>query len=278
MGFKKTAVGVMTIALLLTPLSVHAESVDKLYEKYDMDYEVYIPQDVSETIKNYNAAQRYVKMYHYVASAIYDKDAVKAELAEARKQLAEVEMQLRNGYSLTLSEIYELEDTYTELKHDEERLQSALIEYEPDWGSEVAENVPDYAGYTEAKKTRDAIIASQEIGNITSPDIPVASQALLYDDSDTMTIYKTIPNATVLAMFNGKVEDIKSTDDYGLTVKVNCSNGVNYYICNLESTDVKKGDTVYQGQNIGNIVDTKAVFRLQLDGTFVNVSKLYSKE
>ena len=87
MGFKKTAAFVVTVCMLMQPLVVNAESLDKLYEKYDIDYEVVIPQNVTETLKNYNAAQRYVKMYHYVASSIFDKTEIQSELSEKEKEL-----------------------------------------------------------------------------------------------------------------------------------------------------------------------------------------------
>ena len=79
-------------------------------------------------------------------------------------------------------------------------------------------------------------------------------------------------------MFNGKVEAIEEDPDYGLTITVNSNNDVYYYICNLHEATVKVGDTVYQGQNVGYIMDTQAVFRLKLNGTFVDVSRLDSKE
>lgn len=278
MGFKKTAAFVVTVCMLMQPLVVNAESVDKLYEKYDIDYEVVIPQNVTETLKNYNAAQRYVKMYHYVASSIFDKTEIQSELSEKEKELKTIEKQLRGGYNKTIVEIYELENKYLELSDDVNRLQSSLKDYQPDWGSEVAENVPDYSGYIEAKKIKDEIVSSKEIGLVTEAKVPVASKALLLDNSDTYTVYKTISGTGVNAMFNGKVEAIEEDPDYGLTITVNSNNDVYYYICNLHEATVKVGDTVYQGQNVGYIMDTQAVFRLKLNGTFVDVSRLYSKE
>lgn len=281
MGIKarKAAIAfILCSGLLCSTLAPSAITVEELYDFYDIAYEVEIPQNITETIKNYNAAQRYLKQYHYVASATYDTEPIEADLKKVKTEMDEVETELRKGYSLTLSEIYDLEERYEELLDDKKHLESALVIHEPDWSSEVAVNVPDYSGYEEAVHERDAIIASTEIGNIKDIEVPVQAKALLYDNSDEMTIYKTVSGASVLAMFNGTVTSIDKDKDYGLTVTIDHNNGVYSYCCNLKDACVKVGDTVYQGQVVGYTLDSLAVFRLKLDGTFVDVSCLYKQE
>lgn len=281
MGIKKrkTIISLITCSMLLCyPLVPSAATVEDLYDAYGMEYEVDIPQDITETIKNYNAAQRYLKQYHYVATATYDTDPIKADLKKVETEMDKVETELRKGYNLTITEIYALEERYVELSNDKKRLESALVMYEPDWSAEVAVNVPDYSSYEEAVHERDAILSSSEIGNVEDVTVPVQAKALLYDNDDLRTIYKTVSGASILAMFNGTVTSIENDKDYGLTVTIDHNNNVYSYCCNLKDACVKVGDTVYQGQVVGYTLDSLAVFRLKLDGTFVDVSKLYKQE
>lgn len=276
MGIKTgTRIIAPLILSLCVALPVHASTVDELYDYYGKEYIVEIPNDVSETIKQYNAAKKYVSMYHYVINSEYDVSILETEKATLEKELEVVRTGLHAGYNKTIGEIYALENRYLEIKGRLSNISDAMNSYEVPTASLSVNNVPSYSDYKVAMKRKNELLSQAEIGVVPSRGYPLQSQCHLEEHSKAFTRYATINNTGVTAMFNGVVKEIKNDADYGLTLIIDHYNGVLSYYCNLEEVTVKVGETLYQGQQVGYIIDSTAIFRLSLSGEFVDVSTLF---
>lgn len=262
-------------ALLLIPIRAEAADVADLYAVYDMEYEVSIPEEIVTTISNYNNAKKYVYMYNYVANSEYDTKVLEQQIAIVDEELREIEQQLLNGYSLSQSTLFDLEDTYVALTERKYRLESSLISYDVSDASVSVDSVPTYSEYMDALRTKNDLLAMNDIGNITDLVVPVQSKARLLEHTNDSSEYRVIDNTGILSPFNGVVEDTIVDDEWGLTLIINNYNGVKTYLCNLESIEVMPGSTVYQNQRVGFVLGTRAVFRMSLDDEFVDISKIF---
>lgn len=276
MGFKAIKAVALALGISLIPaVFVNAESVDCLYSFYDMDKHVTIPDEVQQVLSSYQDAERYVNMYHYVIISDFDRSLLESQLESVTSDLERTELKLRNGYSLTLSEIYELEDTYTQLMKRRNELENSLSRQDSDYDIPNPGQVPTHAQYVAASEKKDKIIKESDIGDFEERKIPIEGAALLrYNDSD-YTSMSVADKSRVKPMFNGTVEDIYEDVDFGLTIKISHSNGAYSYVCNLESVAVVVGENVTQKTVVGQLVDNIAVYRLELDGEMVDVSELY---
>lgn len=276
MGFKTLKAVIATLALsLTTPLSVNAETVDAIYSFYGMEPHVEIPQKVQQVLSSYQNAERYVNMYHYVIISDFDRSLLESKLESVGKDLALTEQKLRNGYHLTLTEIYSLEDEYKQLKKQYDEIQHSLDKEDAEFDVPSATDVPTHAQYIAAKEKKEKILSEAEIGDFEQRKIPVEGTALLRYNDDDYTSMSVADKSRVKPMFDGVVEEIYNDIDFGLTVKISHSNGAYSYVCNLESIAVVVGEKVKQTTVVGQLVDNIAVYRLELDGKTVDVSKLY---
>lgn len=279
MGIKqfRQIIAYTCLTLLTTPLQVNAASVDELYSLYGIKYNATLDGTVSETIKGYNNAKRYVEMYHHVSTAEFDTSVIDAELKHIDSRLKEIKEELFAGFYLTLDDIYLLEDEYNSLVDRKEELCQVDTDVTLDYQVPNLDTVPAYADYKEALKIRNEFEAQKEIGLLEGLEYPLQASSIMYDVNTLFTTFKTIDNTGVLCLFNGRVEKVEDTRD-GLQITIDHYNGVRSIYNYLEETSLRTGDTVYQNQSIGYLLGNKLTLQLQLNGEFVDVSKLYNKE
>lgn len=268
----------VALVLLAQPCAVHAASVSELYTLYGKTFEVDIPEDILHTISTYNNAKRYVSMFNYVVNSEYDTESIRNEIAALDAELATLESKLMSGINSNIVDLQLLEDTYVSMLKRRTNLEQSLISYTVDDSEFDPGSVPTYSEYSEAMRTKNAVMADLEIGNIDDLMVPAQSQAKLMEVRDTECVYKVIEGTGVLSLFNGTVEDVIVDDEYGLSVIVDNKNGVKTYFCNLEIADVTPGETVYQNQRLGYVYGSKLILRLELDEDFVDISKLLVEE
>lgn len=266
------------LAVLLFPINSKAADVSELYHTYGKDYEVEIPEDTLNTITAYDSAKKYVSMYNAVVSSEYDTTMLSSELEQLEEERARIADKLLAGYTMDMSALLELEDRYVYVINRIDDIESSLVSYNVEVSSIDAGAVPSYSEYSDAMREKNDILAKQEIGNIENLQVPVQSSARLLEHSDDMSTYKVIDGTGVLSLFNGVVDDVFISDEYGLTVVVNNQNGVKTHFCNMEFADVVIGETVYQNQRLGYVYGTKLLLRMQLGDDFVDVSKLLHTE
>ena len=274
----KGLIVLVALALLVQPIQCRAASALELYQLYGKDYVVEIPEDITRTISTYNGAKRYVSMYSCVVASEYDTQELTAELNQCRNRIQDISSYLIDGYSRSQSELAMLESEYAELYNRIEAIESTLISYDVEVTSISSGDVPTYSEYSEAMRKKNDLQASLQIGNIQELEVPAQSSARLLSNSDDMCSYRVVDGTGVLSVFNGVVEDVIVSDDYGLTVIVDNNNGIHTYFCNLEYADVVPGETVYQNQRVGYVYGTKLILRMQLGDEFVDISKLFKEE
>lgn len=275
---KQRAVISLVLAMSLLPnLTVHADSVNELFERYDIAEKAVLPEEVSDTIQNYNSAMQYAYMYSGVANSEYNRNLVETRLTDVQNKLNDVESQLLFGFSKSRSELELLEDEYRELFATKADLEGSLNTSDVPVDFDFS-NVPSTLQFQQAMDYKDMWLDDIQIGNIEDIKVPVKEAAELISCNDLRTIYKTTRKAQVQAPFNATVSDVFVSDDYGLSVVLDSGYGVTSYVSNLEETTVSIGDEVEQYQTVGITADSNAVFCLELRGDLVNFAKLFVKE
>ena len=273
----KRAVAVVLLCLVFSTRA-YAADVTELYEKYDMEYTAEVPEEVLETIQKYDNAKRYVSMYSYVINSEYDIESLVNKQLELEKYLLQLESELEAGYNKPLSDIYSLEDEYYTTKHQLDNISKSLQTYVIETESIETKDVPSYSKYKEALQSKNDIVSKRNIGSLDDLKVPVQSESILVDSSNDCSVYKVINNTGALSPFNGVVESIIVDEEYGLCCILNHHNGVQSFLCHLESVDVEEGDTVYQNQRIGYVQGNQFIFRLKLKDVFVDASKIFTEE
>lgn len=265
------------LAVLWTPLVCRAADVSELYQLYDEEYKVDIPEEILTTINTYDYAKKYVSMYNSVVSSEYDTSILEQELSNLLEEKDELTNALRSGYTRDLQESLALEDRYAEVLARIDNVQAAMQSFAVDVTTIDAGSVPSYSEYTTAMREKNAIMAEQEIGQLSDIEVPAQSGAKLLSHNSEFSSYRVVDGTGVLSVFNGVVDDVYISDDYGLVVVVDNKNGVKTHFCNLELADVVIGETVYQNQRLGYVYGTKLLLRMQLGDTFVDISKLFTE-
>lgn len=275
---KQRAVISLVLAMSLLPnLTVHADSVNELFERYDIAEKAVLPEEVSDTIQSYNSAMQYAYMYSGIANSEYNRNLVETRLTDVQSKLNDVESQLLFGFSKSRSELELLEDEYRELFATKADLEGSLNTSDVPVDFDFS-NVPSTLQFQQAMDYKDMWLNDIQIGDIEDIKVPVKEAAELISCNDLRTIYKTTRKAQVQAPFNATVSDVFVSDDYGLSVVLDSGYGVTSYVCNLEETTVSIGDEVEQYQTVGITADSNAVFCLELRGDLVNFAKLFVKE
>ena len=273
----KRAVAVVLLCLVFSTRA-YAADVTELYEKYDIEYTAEVPEEVLETIQKYDNAKRYVSMYSYVINSEYDIESLVNKQLELEKYLLQLESELKAGYNKPLSAIYELEDEYYTAKQQLDNISKSLQTYVIETEYIETKDVPSYSKYKEALQSKNDIVSKRNIGSLDDLKVPVQSESILVDSSNDCSVYKVINNTGALSPFNGVVESIVVDKEYGLCCILNHHNGVQSFLCHLESVDVEEGDTVYQNQRIGYVQGNQFIFRLKLKDVFVDASKIFTEE
>ena len=274
---KRTGVYALVLCVLLTPLNVSASTASELYETYNMECDTTLPVEITDTIKSYNSAKKYATQYTYVVKSEFDTSALQLEHSQIENLLKELENELLSGYSKDIADIYAIEDEYLYLQQRLLDIESTLQSYTVEAAELNVGDVPSYSEYKEALQNKNEIIAKREIGNLNIK-VPVQSLAKCITHSDEASSYKVIDSTGVLSTFNGEVKDVILEEDNSYTVTIDNFNGIETTVANLESVDVIPGDTVYQNQRIGYVLGSKVVFKLCLNGVFVDISQIFVEE
>lgn len=274
---KRTGVYALVLCVLLTPLNVSASTASELYETYNMECNTTLPVEITDTIKSYNSAKKYATQYTYVVKSEFDTSALQLEHSQIENLLKELENELLSGYSKDIADIYAIEDEYLYLQQRLLDIESTLQSYTVEATELNVGDVPSYSEYKEALQNKNEIIAKREIGNLNIK-VPVQSLAKCISNSDEESSYKVVDSTGVLSPFNGEVKDVILEEDNSYTVTIDNFNGIETTVANLESVDVIPGDTVYQNQRIGYVLGSKVIFKLCLNGVFVDISQIFVEE
>lgn len=274
---KRTGVYALVLCVLLTPLNVSASTASELYETYNMECNTTLPVEITDTIKSYNSAKKYATQYTYVVKSEFDTSALQLEHSQIENLLKELENELLSGYSKDIADIYAIEDEYLYLQQRLLDIESTLQSYTVEATELNVGDVPSYSEYKEALQNKNEIIAKREIGNLNIK-VPVQSLAKCITNSDEESSYKVVDSTGVLSPFNGEVKDVILEEDNSYTVTIDNFNGIETTVANLESVDVIPGDTVYQNQRIGYVLGSKVIFKLCLNGVFVDISQIFVEE
>jgi murein DD-endopeptidase MepM/ murein hydrolase activator NlpD len=263
---------ILVIALVLQATTAYASTASDVYAVYDMSYEPSYPKGVLSTIAAYQNAKKYVYMYQYVIESEYDTTLIDRRIEEYKKTVETTSEKLLGGFSLDLSEIYALEDQYTEAVQKKEEAELSLVSYTVDYEAPTAKDVPTYAEYQQACTTKSLIDNKANVGTLENLSYPTETACLIDSSNDTSMTFATSSNTVVTSLFNGKVA--KVTDD---SVTVCHYNKIYTCYSNLSSVTVKKGDIVCQGQSVG-ISTSKFTLRMKVGGKLVDVSKLFKED
>lgn len=259
----KTAVIVLVILALCSPtLSVKALTAEELYETFDIDYVPEVSKDDLDIIQKFNYAKRYVQMFRYVADSTYDTSAIESKIETAQNRLAEIEQELLGGYSLSTTEIYDLEAEYQHLAGQILELASCTENIELDYKGMEPTDIPSYEDYLVAVANKNLAESRCQLGD-SKPSV-ITNTHLVSDFDSTTVTYVSTPLAVTTSLFNGVVVFANDT-----TVTINHYNNI-YTSYRGLTPCVEKGDTIGQGQCIGYSSGTLSV-RMKVGGEFVNI-------
>lgn len=266
----KFLIGVL-VCFLLKPITVEAATPAELYTEYDLQYADSYPDGVLETISAYQNAQKYETMYYYVVSSEYDTSILDRRITELKATLRDCENKLQNGYSLSISEIYELEDLYSITLDKLEDAKSAANVVDVDYHMPTLSEVPSYDEYCEALSIKSKYDSTQELGTLTI-NVPVTGESSVNEDTDKHLLLDTQAGSTVTSLFNGVVVQVTEN-----SVTVQHPGNIYTYYGNLESVYVVENENVYQGEGVGSASET-VMLKMKINGNFAPIRKLINKE
>ena len=268
-------VSLIFILFFLLSSTCYAASTEQLYSYYGIDRPVYGDPAVQDTIDTYNTASRFVSMYKNLLAAESIQHDNKEQIDSLEYRLKFTESKLDRGYGMSLAEIYQAEEDYTVAKQALKFYKDCSVSSDR-IKLNIPENPPNLEEYNAAVSKRQEYLAEAEIGSLNNLSVPTESAALVrYNDTDYSS-YAVENSSKVFALFNGTVSNVYEDPFFGRCIDFDCSNGVRYTCANLGNILVLPGQKVYQGQTIGFTKSTTAVFRLCLDGKYVDVNKLFS--
>lgn len=269
----KNVVTVLTVfcLLLYSSVTAYAKGVEDLYTLYGIPYEVTYPDDIMRIISDFQYAEKYVSMYRYVVESTFDTTVIENRISKLEVDLLSVEEQLLCGYTLSIEEIYTLEDEYVSITGQLEDAKKSLIGGEIDYNIPNAENTPTRKEYEEALEKKSKMGAAVNLGEFEL-NYPVDTGALISDKTDTHLELAVANNSTVTALFNGTVTAITSS-----SISIDHTNDVFTFYGNLRSVSVNVGDAVTQGQPIGTTTST-LMLKMKLDGNLVDITKIFKEE
>ena len=272
MGIKKSATFLMLcVAMLFCSSTVRAETLRDLYTIYSLDYVEGYPEGVLETIASYRNAQKYVAMYQYVASSEYDTSILDNRIDSLTNDLESLENELISGYGKSLSDIYELEDSYVKISEDLVNAKSSGVSYEVSYEAPTVDNTPTYAEYKNALQQKSIFDSQQDIGSINI-SYPVDAMVAILDATDKHLELAVPNNSKVTVLFNGTVSGVSDE-----SVSINHGGNVHTYYGNLSEIYVSKGDIVYQGQVLGTTKNT-LLLKMKISDNLVDIRKIFSEE
>ena len=270
MGFKSKA-AVAVICLLLFPVSVKASTASDLYKFYGKELVVEYPKGVTETISKYQAAQRYVKQFRYVADAEYDYSILESRIADSQSNLDYATNQLASGYHLDLETIYGLEDVYCQAVKQLDEAVSANTFYDINYQLPIDTSQNLYSDYSAAVQIKSLVDKRCDIGKLTNLEYPVLSNAYILDSDDTSVTFMQLADSVFTSLFNGKVSSVDET-----SIVVNHYNGIFTHYSYVKKPIVEVGDIVSQGQPIGYTY-TRLTVKLSVDDELQDIARLFKE-
>ena len=269
----KTKAGLITVLfVLLFVTPVQASSIEELYALYQIDYVNAYPDGIVKTMRSYQSAQKYVKRYRGVIESDFDSSIYTRRLEKYEAELKNIESMLLDGYDLSLSEIYSLEDKYSSIQSKIKSTQESMAVSENSIEKLDSSDVPTYTEYCEAVSRKAELDSNSPIGDLSKLKVPIKSSFLLDKHNKTSATYMTTDNAPIVALFSGKV--VETSDTY---CKIENSYGVAVYYRNLSDMSYSIGDVVDEGAVIGHSY-SYVTLQLSLDNNFVDITKLFEKE
>ncbi len=269
MRIRKTTSGkcwLIMFLLLLNSSTAYAYSAEELYKDCGQEYTTPYSEEDIDTISNYNFAKRYVSMYRYVSSSEYDETIINERIAACEETVSAIEEQLLNGYSLSESEIYQLESDYKVAKQQLDDAKNVQKPIDIDVKRLNAEEIPTYNQYVRAMNRKKTADINCNLGNNKIPVLTMQAY-LVRDYTDTCVTITTVKGGGVCAMYNGVVAGV--SEDH---VTINHHNGIVSSYKGITPT-VNVGDTVLQGSPVGTTLGEFQA-KLKVDETLVNLYKL----
>jgi len=268
---------IVTIVTLLNLLSIptikiYADTVEDLYNFYNISLTDSEPDEAVDIVTRYDKAKRYVAMYQYVADSNFDKKIIEDRVATLEERLEDITKALNNGYYLSASDIYRLEDEYVTCSKRLSESKKALSNKSVDIKDSVPSNVPSYEEYITAKKELSLYDYSADIGDLKFISYPVSGAALVKDITDESITLSVKEGSDILSLFNGIVVGV--TED---SVTIQHSKNVYSLYKNLKSNKVVLGDKVTQGEIVGKSNNT-LFLKLKIEDSLVNISELFKED
>lgn len=269
MGKKAAGCIALACCLLLFGSTVHADSVDDLYAVYNIDKTAEVDESVTDVIKSYDRAKKFVAMYNYVDMSEYDTSIQDRELSKLNKQVTEIDNNLKAGYDLPYSEIVSLEGERSEAL---ERID--WINNTKDCKPVVIEvpelnDLPTYEEYIAAKKEESEFELSKNIGDVKDIQFPIQDECSIKSHDIHETVFTGFSVSNALALWKGTV----SFSDNGVII-IEVVGGVKVTYRGIAGTDLSEGDVVKQYQPIGTVVQ-ECRMSLQIDDDYVDIWRLY---
>lgn len=265
---KKDACIWLAVFLLSLPLTVSAQTVDDLYDVYGIDKEVTADESILSTVDSYNNMKKFVAMYNYIDLSTPDMSSQDKQVAELEKRIKDIDTMLFAGYSLTLTEILELEAEQQTASESIERINNTrkyshvMIDF-PD-----PESVPTYEQFLQAKQELSSFELSKELGDVLGVELPV-NDGEIVQHTKVETAIKVPTSSYVMCIFPGEV--ISAED--GIVEVMSVGDVVISY-SNLDYHNVSVGDTVKQYQRIATSTG-RLKLSMQIDGEYYDMWRLF---
>ena len=278
MGIKKAS-KYLALFFLVLAIPVNVKAADntaiKLYQEYDMSFSPVYPEDTIEILNSYAFAERYIYMFRYVdkAQAEDGNDVIESRIKTITEECATIKKQLVEGYYLSESEIYQLESDYANCMIKLDKATKSLESVKVDYSIPSTANTPTYEEYINALNIKDEIDLHTDIGDVKVPmKVPVSSSSVLDSCDNNGVVCNVAEGANVTSLWNGVVKDVTSD-----SIVIDCYNNILIGYAGLKDIKVNVGDSVYQGQIIATS-EKQLKMKLQLNGTSVNLKKLFEEE
>lgn len=265
---KKDACVWLACFLLCTPMYVHAETVDDLYESYSINKTVDADEDVVSTIRSYNDMKRFVAMYNYIYLSTPDTDTQDQQAIQFEKRIQEIDTALYSGYNLPVSEILELEAEQDTCRASIDRINNTRNYSHVDIDFPDADAIPSYEEYLRAKQELSMFELDKELGDVTDVQLPVKNGSIVQHTAMETSI-KIPVSSYVQCVFPGEV----ISADNGL-VEIRTIGNVIISYSNLDYYSVNVGDKVKQYQRIATATN-RLKLSMQIDGEYYDMWRLF---
>ena len=269
-AYKRVFAVVLLSSVLLSSINVKASTATDIYDLYQLNYAAIYPDGVIETIMAYEQFLKYNTMYTYIEKSTFDTTILDKRIANLQSDIDSVTVKLKNGYDLSVSEIYALEDEYNTKSKQLYEAKQSLSNTAVNPSMPILENTPTKEQYDAAIATKKDIDSKINLGEaITSYPVKGATVKEVKEDQ---LLLKTKAGEAVKALYNGTVANISNN-----SITLYHDSAIYTLYSNLDKINVNVGDVVFQGQEIGTAKES-LLLKMKVNGTLVDVSKLFKKE